>query len=868
MIDRKSVINMKLKKFICLVLAVLLAFSASSMNIVAFAGSGYPDGVTEKQAQNAVTGTEQLVSYILKNYLKTDLKTLIEPMIYSDEVVSELLVSIYSSMEENASDLKTIGIDVTVTGVAKGLKNYPEVQKAVINAGSFSTLDLTNVKWGVNDKKSFSKAISATLSPFNNLLFMLLCSGKYNLAGITTIKGGNGYETAIVPLLNALGCEVKLTQEEFKNEAKEDKSTMIYNILMSALTILDKLEKKPVDTLVTVLPTLAYFNESGQLNQCFNNLLAPVKENAYIRLAILLKIIDLESMNLDLEVILNDMLTSMSQETGLQLPPIDFATLSKCGSSDGVNFTPNKALAYAEIMSWLVDALKLNKSALPELLKGFNTTGGENALLSSDVITKLLETDTKNVVKTIILIFNDSQLQEPQEYKFPAISFSQITYTENLTEKEFKKVLNGIDDLIDEFVAEYSDYKKLETLLENTIYTNANVGSFAVGIYSALEKEGLIEMLSVMGVDATPKGVASLLTEGDYSEARNALNRASSWSKVNLNGVSWGFYNGRRSGFENAFVATLRPLYPLLEVVLRGKTITFMDSIKITGGEGYNTAVIPILEALGCKNSAIKTYNQYKNDTSKDAVLKNITTPVFDLLDDLFKKPVKTALEILPNVIYFIDSGNLEVCITNLLLPVTALLEKIEPIYKVEFDTSAITSAMNINDILKSLQDGVGLKLKSFDLKALYSYGETETKQSKQVLNGKNTSYTYIKADKEALLLTVLRYLVDTLKMPENKGALNGMMSGGAEDSFALYASQIFEQFEAMTTDQIIEWLHNLLFKERVIVPLEEGETYNPTIIYEEPPKDYTVLFIVGGVALFGAVVGLVFYLNRKKLYY
>jgi hypothetical protein len=128
--------------------------------------------------------------------------------------------------------------------------------------------------------------------------------------------------------------------------------------------------------------------------------------------------------------------------------------------------------------------------------------------------------------------------------------------------------------------------------------------------------------------------------------------------------------------------------------VLKGKTITFMDSIKITGGDGYNTAIIPVLEALGCNERSIKTYIQYKNDTSKDAVLKNITTPVFDLLDDLFKKPVKTALEILPNVVYFIDSGNLEVCITNLLLPVTALLEKIEPIYKVELDTASITDSI------------------------------------------------------------------------------------------------------------------------------------------------------------------------------
>ena len=75
------------------------------------------------------------------------------------------------------------------------------------------------------------------------------------------------------------------------------------------------------------------------------------------------------------------------------------------------------------------------------------------------------------------------------------------------------------------------------------------------------------------------------------------------------------------------------------------------------------------------------------------------------MLDDLFEKPVKTALDILPNALYFIDSGNLEICITNLLLPVTALLEKIEPIYKVELDTGAISSSMNTNDIFKSLEN-------------------------------------------------------------------------------------------------------------------------------------------------------------------
>lgn len=869
MIYKKSVINMRFKKLICLIIAVIITLSATSVNMVAFAAdASYPEGVTEKQAENALAGTENLLSYILKNYMKTNVKSLIEPMIYNDAVVSELLVSIYASMEETAPDLKSIGIDVTAQGVAKGLSDYPEVQNALSEAGTFQNLDLTNVKWGVTDKESFSKAISATLSPFNSLLYMLLCSGRFNVMNFTKIDGGDGYQNAIVPMLTALGCEVTLTQEEFKAQAREDKSTMIYNILMSALTLVDKLNEKPVDTLVTVLPSFAYFCESGQMDACFNTLLAPVKENAYVRLAVLLKLIDFESMKFDVEAMLNEGITSMSAESGLKLAPIDFEALSKCGNSDGVTFTPDKPLAYTVIMSWLIDSLKLNKDSLPKLLEGLNVNGSSGNLLSADAVNNLLSAETGSVVKTIILLFNDSKIGEPSAYKYPSVTFSQVTYTPNLTEKDYEKVLDGIDDLINEFVQEYTDYRKIESLLRNSVYTNANVSAFTTGIYSALEKEGLIEMLSVMGIDASPKGVAKLLTERDYEEAKNALNKASSWSDVNLNNVSWGFYSGRRSGFEDAFVATLRPLYPLLEVVLRGENITFMNSIKINGGDGYNTAVIPILEALGCESKNIKTYEQYKKDAHKDAVLKNITTPVFDLLDDLFEKPVITALDILPNALYFIDSGNLEVCITNLLLPVTALLEKIEPIYKVELDTTAISSAMNTKDILKSFEGTLGLKLKDFNINVLYSYGETETRESKQVQNGKNLTYTYIKPDKEALLITVLRYLVDTLKMPENKNALSGMMSGGGADSFALYASQIFEQFEAMTTDEIIEWLHNLLFKERVIVPLEEGETYNPTIIYEEPPKDYTVFYVIGGVALFGAVVAVVFYLNRKKLYY
>jgi hypothetical protein len=338
---------------------------------------------------------------------------------------------------------------------------------------------------------------------------------------------------------------------------------------------------------------------------------------------------------------------------------------------------------------------------------------------------------------------------------------------------------------------------------------------------------------------------------------------------VNLEGVSWGFKTGRRKGFENALVASLRPLYPVLEIILQGKPVSLLDdTIVINGGDGYNTAIIPVLEALGCESKNIKTYEEYVKDDTKDAILKNITTPVFDLLDDIFDKPVDTVLEKLPNILYFIDNGNLDVCINNLMLPLVAVIEKIEPLYKIEMEVPSVTGALNVNELLSSVGGSMGIKLKEADLKVLYSFGETQTKTSKQLINGENPTYTYIKPDKTALLITVLRYFVDVLKMPENSAVLTESMSGGGADSFALYASQIFAQFETMTTDEIIEWLYNLLFKERVIVPLPEGETYSPTIIYEETPKDYKAYYIIGGVAAFEVIAGIVFYLCRKKLYY
>lgn len=850
------------KKFISLILSALVA--VSSLGSVAAAGytTDYPQGVTAEEALVAVKGTDKLLSNLLPALTGGNLSDTVKPMLFSDESLSNFVVSLYLGLSETASELEMVGLDASVSAVADGLGDYPEVQNALMNASSWEEVNLEGVKWGVNDKNSFATAFAKALSPFNEIFNMLLCSGTYTISGFIKVEGANGYENAVVPMLQALKCTDMISQEEFTNQAEADRANIIKNILLPILTMLENAFNAPMDTLTDALPSFAYFIKSGEMDVCMDNLLSPIFTNPLVEIAVFLKILDLETMQFDMEEMLTTGISDMATESGLQLAPIDLDRLSKCGEHNGMEFQADKGRALVEILRWLIDTLKLNKNNLPQLMKEM---GGAESNISTEMLDGFLDNDTDKIVATIILLFTPAKLNAPEMMLYPGIAQTVVQFTPNLTEENYKKVLNEVDDLLDDFVKEGGSYSSIEALLSNAIYTNSNINAVLTGIYGAMEKEGLLDALVLLGIDATPKGVAEYI-KNDYPDAYNALTKADSWSKVSKN-ISWGFYNGSRKGFQNAFLAVLRPLNPLLKVVLAGEDMVIADAITLKGADGYNTGVIPILEALGCKESSVKTYSQYVSDNSQDALLNNIADPVFDLLDEIFDNPVKTLTRILPNIVYFLNSGSLEKCVSNLLIPVTALTSRLSGIVNVELDASALTKDLDINKLLGSMLEGSGMKIAEFDINSLAGIGTKTEKQSKTTFNGNTVTYSYIEADQTGVLLTLLRVLAKTLKLPGNENLLTGTMASG-NDTFSTYSASIGEQFQQMTEDEIIEWLYNLLFKERAQVEIVVDEEYNPTIIYKEPEKNYTPLYIVGGFALVSAVIGVILFCNRKRLYY
>ena len=831
-------------------LCMLVVFS-SVMPVAAASASAYPAGVTEKQALAAIDGTDALIANIIPALTGSDIKALIRSSLYTSESLSNILISTYSSMEESADALKLFGLDASPKKLSAALGAYPKVCVALYKYDSWADVNLDGISWGIKGKEDFAYALGAIFSPFNNLLYSLLCGGNYKMNKLITIKGDKGYENAIIPLFVSLKIKNYKDQYSFVDEAKEDKKTMVANIVLPVLNWLEEVTVNPMNELTDTLPGFAYYVDSGEFNENFKKLLKPITSNPLVEIATFLKIFDLDSLNLDV----NTIIASFTENGDIKLAPVDFSTLSKCGTKTKSGYKSDKGRAYVEILRWLIESLKLNGAGVGKLL-------GENT--DTSIIKGLLDTDTDALVATVILLFSPGKVSGAQAMVYPEFKKGSVQYTPNLKEKDLKRVYNEIDDLLSQIVREGGKYNSIEAMLTTEIYSNANINALLKGIYGAMEESGLLPLLNLMGADCSPKGVASHLKESKYSSAKAVLSKADSWSKVSFKNVKWGFGNGSRNGFQNALTAVLRPLFPVLRLLLAEQDMILLDSIYINGADGYNTAVIPILEALGCKATGIKTYKSYKLSVGGDGVVKNILNPVFDMIDDICKKPVKTLVEILPNAVYFMESGSLEKCISNLLLPVTSLFDRVPNGVKLPVDITSLTKDMNLEGIMESLLKDSGMKFAEFDIKDLASLGEAKEKTSKATLNGKKVKYTYIEADAPAMVMALLRIIAKTMKIPGNENLLMGSM-GGSNMSFDV--SAITKELENMNEDEFIEWLVNLFFKERVSFQVDAEEEYSPTIIFKQEEKDYTKLYIFLGYLGVCAVVGAIIFFNRKRLY-
>ncbi len=813
-----------LKKLVCLVLTVLLV--TLTLAPFALAGAAYPQGVTKEQSLEAIEKTDTVLYTLVKQSQGKTLKELVTPMLYSSDTLSALTLGIYSALEENSEDISAVGIDLSVAGVAQRLTAYPEVYNALIQYNSWSEVKLENVNWGVNDKATFSYGAGAVLSPFNDLLYALLCGGSYSINSVIGIKGDKGYETAIIPTLKALGCESITDAATYYADADADKNTMVANLIGDIMTLMEAILDAPCDTLTDILPGIAVFLTQGGFDDAISTLIEPLRlqifniSTIFKVQSILNFISDSESFTQGFTLNINDIMG----ETGLKLAEIDLEGIASCGTVSGDTVVSDKADTFIYLLRFVIDTLKLNTDSLSSLGEGMEDMG--------DMLKSITSKPTDDIMKMLfdILCATGGKVNDFQ-WTFPEFTAGQVTYTANLGADKYQRVVDGIDELLDEFVREGGEYDSLGEMLKKEIYSNALVSELACGIYGMLGSEDMAALGGVIDLPTTPYALASHLSGNQFYYTRRALYNYGSFEGINTSKLTWGFRNGDKEGFIKAVCAVLSPLEEALNMLLCEGKLEILGCIDLYGSDGYNTAVIPLLEALGCSTDSIKTYDEYKALAEKGKATQALLESLCSLIDRIIEKPVYTILEILPNLMYNLNGGLIETAMENLMYPFTELLSGLG--MEDMLDMSQLGD-MDITSLLGDMGGDMGFDLSGLDLEGIASFGTAITVQSKRTSGGQSVSVTYIQADKPAEIVTILRFFVELMKAPGNEDMLTGFMSGSGDgnDMFATFSGGITDELSAMTTDETVEWLYKLFFRERAVVEETPVEDYLPTVIY------------------------------------
>lgn len=838
----------KLMSFIIVTVMVLLV--AAPMGASA---TVYPQGVTASQAENAIDNTDQLIDGLLENFMDTSLKELAMPEILSDELLSFILVEVYKALEKNADSMSVLGLDTSVSGVAYYLSNYKQVNLKLLSFSSWEQVNLDGVSWGVTDKKSFATAVSAMFGPLNSILHTLLCGGNYPVVGfIAGVQGDKGYENTIIPIYRTLGMKSCTTPASFYSLAEADRYNMIFCIVYDLLTFVEDVLEAPAQMLTDNLPSIAHFITSGALEAAIKKLLAPIRVS--ILGVPILKVdtfVDLSALEGGLDLNLN---SGTGASGDLQIAPLDLEVFAACGTVDGDRVIPNKGDVYIEFLRWAIESVKLNQAMITDLINSADIDTQQYNIDINSLISNLLGKPTDEIISILVnLLAGDGAVINNYQWSFNNKKPNTAVYTQNLNRDDFVRAVTELDGIVNQLVAEGGEFKSLREMLAPELYSNSLLTQLVVKLYSFLQSEDIAKFVSLLGVDLTPSGVARYLDDSRFGSVASQLSNLKAWEYLNKDAVSWGFTDGDRDGFINAVCAVLSPAEELFGMLLAGGKITLLESIEFYGSDGYNSAVIPLLEALGVYYNDIPSYKEYLTLSKTEGTIKPIVDSLFTLVERVLDKPVHTVTEILPNLMYFLNNDGLGICIRNLIFPVTNVLNQLGLSSLVDF--SQLTN-VDVNALISDLMAGLGISFSfaELNLSQFEGMGELVTVDSKRSQNGSQIKIYAVEADQPAVMVTILRFAVDTIKLPGNDTFILNLIGSseelGSNSIVGAFTQGIADKLSKMTSEEALEWIFGIFFYERVTVDLETDDNYTPEIKYEEKrrmPSDVvtTVLLIV-----------------------
>ncbi|MEE1320224.1 MAG: hypothetical protein UHM85_01655 [Acutalibacteraceae bacterium] len=560
--------------------------------------------------------------------------------------------------------------------------------------------------WGVTDGATFAKALADLLAPLNPLLNFILkgddikvITDENGANAAITLKGSNAYDTALVPLLEALGCETKVLAED---------DNVIEVVLLAIVNKLETIigeDADAVEGIANLLPGVLYFLQSNALSSVVENLLHPV----YQLIDTIRPIYELDIFgliggllpedfpitldkatlsNLDLNFVIKlvkDLLGLDFTDLGVVIADVckvavqDYKSSSSLIGEDGKKGAYTKLFDATDIVAVILN-FAFDWFTVPENVDAMaNVIGGDNAATVEK---------TKKYIDAIYTIIEGVEIQYDDinwAYNFPegfdeAIFSSGISiqptieslkYPTDWTEDTAKYLDENLDDLINAALKLAGVEGTLSDMLKSEInfLTGANLNAIVTMLNDLLGK------LNKEIVDN-----AGVLIGADLEALRNyKADEEKTYTTVE---------------FAKELAKILNVIPEVVNLVFFGDNFEIFNYANgesvgtITGANGYSKGLAPILEALGCKNLPAAD--------SKD--VEAVLVSIANRFDEILADPINEVLNVLPNIIYFINANGISVSLKNMVASVTGFMALLKESFGVDVDLIAI-----INDALNGL---------------------------------------------------------------------------------------------------------------------------------------------------------------------
>ncbi|MFI3141972.1 MAG: hypothetical protein R3Y27_06665 [Clostridia bacterium] len=341
--------------------------------------------------------------------------------------------------------------------------------------------------------------------------------------------------------------------------------------------------------------------------------------------------------------------------------------------------------------------------------------------------------------------------------------------------------------------------------------------------------------LSMLTDDETITMIIGLVTDIgliDYIDVEGIIEHIATFEYTD-----YAFDDGDLDGFINMIVEFIYPIAPVLEfILLDGQVSLYGESIVVYGGNGYETALVPIFEAFGLTNEEMPSYEALcAIDDDKElveAILEPVETFIYSLLDsveseDGIMTAVYNLLDILPNLLYFVEQDGLNTAISNILVPIYAVLDTIRPIYNLsftlDFDLVDIVDELlaSLNDSVEGLDEYIIIPSFSELLTSIKQISSTEVRESVVMdENGDAKTYNYLVVGDAAygdLVTMLLVEVIDNVTYLENIEpyiniivALTDFLPESAASSELVQLLNGFADLES--TDQVLFVLYYLVY--------------------------------------------------------